>query len=417
MTYESTKRIKSIVNAIKSKTGVDGLTLTSGIQTLLDGYAGGANAVTSSPSSGVVAFESAENLSALLTAINQATGYNDTNLTDAVQRLCDNYEGGKKLYSFGAVSDLHVQYDTGVEDMERAFAYLDERVPFTCVCGDLVAWASRANMIQYRDLKFNSDGSQRWNMGIYEVAGNHESYPAEGIAETVNHSLFEECTGDTMYYSFEYGEDLFIMLSIDTDSPLVVFPSGALQWLESTLEVNRNRRCFVFQHIHDWGDPTADPSHHYSNVLYENYYGSDEGNTFARLMEHYKNAIWFHGHTHLSLGSDRDGSLPIGQEKGYKSVHIPSLVAPRYYDKATNSVENYYYNENGIKIYGGAHAEGYIVDVYENKIVLRGIDFAVHYYNADWSSRYEVEPMADHVYTMDTTLLTIPADSFVDEPT
>ena len=50
---------------------------------------------------------------------------------------------------------------------------------------------------------------------------------------------------------------------------------------------------------------------------------------------------------------------------------------------------------------GAILAEGYIVDVYENKIVLRGINFA------SGANKDEVTPFTDEIYAVDTTLQTL----------
>ena len=126
--------------------------------------------------------------------------------------------------------------------------------------------------------------------------------------------------------------------------------------------------------------------------------------------------------SHLSVDSaldadgyktDNDAYSPISTELGYKSVHIPSLQGVRYYDPTGNELIDYYLSVgNSGNVYptqGGQHAEGYIVDVYNDKIVLRTIDFAVLYYEADWTPRYEVEPIEDKVFELDTDILPVDA--------
>jgi hypothetical protein len=73
-----------------------------------------------------------------------------------------------------------------------------------------------------------------------------------------------------------------------------------------------------------------------------------------------------------------------------------------------------YYGTDGnvYQTQGGAHAEGYIIDVYDNKIVMRGIDFAVLNYTADWTAYYTVEPMANKVYTLNTSIQTVEAGTY-----
>ena len=123
--------------------------------------------------------------------------------------------------------------------------------------------------------------------------------------------------------------------------------------------------------------------------------GGTSGAEFLRIIRQYKNTIWFHGHTHLTFGAEK---YPVNEELGYRSVHIPSLSGPRFYNAETNALENYYFDEHGNKIWGSLLAEGYIVDVYESKIVLRGINFAAG------TNKNEVSAFPDEVYVLDTTL-------------
>ena len=303
-----------------------------------------------------------------------------------------NDEADEILYSFGLLSDIHIQYDTATDDFRRALTYLKDKVPFTCVCGDLVSYATAENMAEYKEyVEAYAD-----RMPLFECAGNHDTYDfvdGEVKAKTLTDEMLTRwinATGkENPNYSFEYGDDVFIFLSIKSDNPDDMFVDGGLQWLEKTLKDNRNKRCFVFQHIHDPEDSTADPSHAYSDVL-----NGISGREFLRLIKNYENTVWFHGHTHLTFQGEYS---PINEELGYRSVHIPSLASPRFYDEKLNVLENFYFDENNRKIWGALHSEGYIVDIYADKIVLKGINFA------SGDSRSKVELLDNKVFTLDTT--------------
>ena len=74
------------------------------------------------------------------------------------------------------------------------------------------------------------------------------------------------------------------------------------------------------------------------------------------------------------------------------SVHVPSISVPR---GPVSSV-----NLNRVELY--AESEGYVVDVYENGIHLRGRDFV----------KGEFLPIAS--YWLDTTLQTVTAGTYTD---
>lgn len=378
----TTNAIKQIISAINVKLGAKTINLASGVKILCNGFSA-AKGSTYSQISTDSRIASCRRIAEILDGANKVTGYKDSTVTAAVQRLCDGYAEDMPLYSFGVLSDLHIQYETGLADFQRALTYLKTRVPFTCVCGDLVSFASAENMAQYKSYVDAYAG----DMPLYECAGNHETYPALGVGGTLDETLWKNTTGKDPYYSFEHNGDLFLFLSLKNER---TFTDGGLTWLESTLEANKDKRCFVFQHLHDPEDDTADPSHKYSDML-----GGEQGQAFLALMRKYKNTVWFHGHTHLTLGAER---YPVSEGLGYRSVHVPSLSGPRFYDKELDILENYYYDEYGNQIWGSVLAEGYIVDVYEDKIVLRGMNFAAG------SSMDEVEAFAEEVYVMDTTI-------------
>ena len=78
---------------------------------------------------------------------------------------------GEKLYSFGALSDVHIGYDTAVGDFQRALAYLTD-VAFICICGDLTGDGSDTQLAQYKALADTA------SVPVYAIAGNHEGMVA-----------------------------------------------------------------------------------------------------------------------------------------------------------------------------------------------------------------------------------------------
>lgn len=286
----------------------------------------------------------------------------------------------KKLYSFGALSDVHLgkaEDENEQEDFRRALEYLNnsEDVVFTCVCGDLTDSASSANLSEFKS--YIDQYSP--NTPVYAVTGNHDAW--NGNIE----SIIATYTGHPLYYSFTHGDDVFIMVGIKNDTD--VFTTAELQWLYETLEANRNKRCFVFQHalrFDGCGNPYADVTPTYDMLT------KTTGTVFKSLMSHYKNVVWFHGHSHTAFDSQEDNDLANYDKKfGIHSVHIPSLSVPREYE-ASAYVAKY------------SESEGYLVDVYENGIHLRGRDFV----------KGEFLPIAS--YWLDTTLVEIPAGTYTD---
>ncbi len=405
VTPKSDARLRALMQAADVKTGARHLSFSAAVQDLCDGYPGAMTASVAEAAgnseeeatadTGAVALECGGRLRAILEAVNAHTGASDPTLTEAVQRLCDGYEGEVPLYSFAALSDLHMQYETGRADLERALTYLRDRVAFTCVCGDLVAWAGEGTvsaygtkdyMEQYRLCVEQFAG----DMPVYECAGNHESYPAYQQSGSVDADVWTATTGKPLYYAITQGEDVFLFVSLRSDRQSDPFPEGALEWLEEELEAHREQRCFVFQHCPEQADKAADPLGVYATIL-----NGAPGQAFVALMKRYPRVVWFHGHTHLTL---EEASDPVSDRDvlGYRSVHIPSLASVRFYDPSDPTQLPDYDYDGSNKIWGSQYAEGYIVDVYPRKIVLRGINFAAG------DDRTQVEAMAGEVYALTT---------------
>lgn len=308
----------------------------------------------------------------------------------------------KKLYSFLAIADIHMGKDEDTneqEDLRTALTYAveEEKVAFSLLNGDLTDSGTAA---QFSELKSYLD-SYSPNTPVYAIAGNHDA-PSNDNTVTEESSIvglgFDELrpyTGQGLYYSFTHGNDVYIMVGEWAWSYKWPFSIVEMQWLYDTLEANRNKRCFVCQHLLSFDGsgnpyqgltPTTDilgceNTSRFSNV---------PGRIFLSLMRHYKNCIWFHGHSHTAFECQEDNPMAnYDQYYGIHSVHIPSLAVTREY-------------ENSAYVQKYSESEGYVVDVYENGIHLRGRDFV----------KGEFLPISS--YWLDTTLQTIPAGTYTD---
>lgn len=296
----------------------------------------------------------------------------------------------QKLYSFGALSDVHIVYDTATDDFQRALNYLnnDEDVAFTCICGDLTDDGTESQLAQYKAIVDTYSPDTH----VYAIAGNHENYVS------TSRNFLQQYTNQPLYYSFTYGDDVFIMCGIvsgsegyffENDTTIYPNPEVQLQWLYETLEENRNKRCFLFQHIlAAEGSGDALNLYPYSK-LRDNY---NESKAFINLLKHYRNVIFFHGHSHMKYYLQKyNDNANYDNVFGCHSIHIPSLAVPRDVNSSGTGYETIY-----------ADSEGYVVDVYENGIHLRGRDFV----------KGEFLPIAS--YWLDTTLKTVEANTFTD---
>lgn len=313
--------------------------------------------------------------------------YNDQEKRVGVVKLAGLAKAkGEKLYSFGAISDVHLSVADSESDFIRALKYLDaSTVDFTCICGDLTNNGNATQLARYKELV---DANAK--VPIYAIAGNHDTYAYNDGIE----SQIATYTGNPLYYSFTHGNDVFIMLGIKSEGAL--FTDEELNWFAETLEANQNKRCFVFQHCFTGYETT--PTCGNANGMYHSYCWSGDGQAqlteFKRLLSQYKNTVFFHGHSHLKFRLQEGCDYAnLDESEGFKSVHIPSISRPRQEDGA---------DDNTSPDYDDSGSEGYLVDVYENGIHLRGRDFV----------KGSFLPIAS--YWLDTALQTIPAGAYTD---
>lgn len=288
---------------------------------------------------------------------------------------------GAKQYSFGALSDVHYQYDTGANDFHRALTYLNdtEDVDFVCICGDLTVNGTDAELLQYK----TAVDTYSPDTPVYAVFGNHDTY--QGLYNST-----ETYTGQPLCYTLTQGDDVFIMMGIISGysgDVGTLFTQAMLQWLYEQLEANRNKRCFLFQHV-----LSQKGSGDVLSIYPHTKLSGAEATVFESLLSHYPNTIFFHGHSHMRFELQEYGETAnYDNVFGCHSVHIPSLAIPRDVDTAGTSYENIY-----------AASEGYVVDVYKTGIHLRGRDFVAG----------EFLPIAS--YWLDTTLQTVAAGTYTD---
>lgn len=292
---------------------------------------------------------------------------------------------GAKLYSFGALSDVHVSANvaTSEADFRKALTYFQdtENVNFVCIAGDLTQSSATAEW----ELYARCVAEESENTPVYPIGGNHDAY-GSGLTD----ALFRQYTGYGTFYNFTQGNDVFIMLSSGAypskSGNIPPFYTSGLQQLYNTLEANRNKRCFVFQHYFMVGY-AGDPTDAYGSTTI---FGTQQ-TVIQSLMSHYPNSIWFHGHSHHMFESQsvHDKST-YDNDFGCHSIHIPSCAVPK---RVTSS---------GVSTETIAGSQGFVVDVYNNAIVLRGRDFVANDY----------VPLG--VYCLDTTLKTVAAGTYTD---
>ena len=301
---------------------------------------------------------------------------------------------GEKLYSFGLIGDMHIGssgHDGYLNDALSLFER--EKCEFCTHAGDMtnegfyLSETSDISVAQFAGYKSVIDNHP--NLPVYGICGNHESYYERSIVENLDKLV--DYTGTPLYYTVSsnaevtptsnggniynpyVGNDVFIFIGQPSGTPLAI--DGAyksvwiaeLDWLEATLEANKDKRCFVYEHL-TLSDDAGNPKDIHNAFWNE---GDLEGRLFD-ILRNYNNAIVIHGHSHLDLSEQLNFPHANYTDKnGFKSIHAGAPCGGRI---TKNGVLQ---KDEGVNGCGSpAKRCGYIVDVYANHIVLKGYYFA-----------------------------------------
>lgn len=316
-------------------------------------------------------------------------------------KLWNNGNYGEHLYSVELLSDVHYQYESGSEDWQRAFTFgrNRENVSAICIAGDLTDNGSQKSIDEWKSAR----DSVRGDTPIYSCNGNHEVYGTYSIMvgnpNVLRPYLDSDASGNDLPYFYKViNDDVYAFVASFDNQQIAskdntMFTEAQLIWLENLLETYRNQRVFLFQHIFPYQttqvqvDYFGNANNVYTLNLWQKSGASMPDRVkFIQLMEHYKNVIWFSGHSHLKwyLQEVNHADNYFRYKNGARFIHLPSLTVPR--DIEGSAITEYIY----------ADSEGALMDVYPNCVIIRGRNFVDEKYLGIAS------------YLLDTTPIIIP---------
>ncbi len=271
----------------------------------------------------------------------------------------NNLNFGNKLYTFGMMSDVHIDVETSESDFATAFDYYYNTCGalFSCISGDVTNGGTEA---QFKKVKAVIDAHSA-NNRVYATNGNHENYNT-----SFSDKLWETYIGNPRDYAFVQGNDAFVFLALRNNSASM-FTNTQMTWLEQQLEKFKTCRIFLFTHCFINGTGNGN----YNNLYPVNWLTTTntQGRWLLNLLKANTNVLLFTGHSHLKfITQELDGRVTIcnsvdGVKTGYL-VHIPSITIPRDILNGS-SITDYLY----------AQSEGVVIDVYEKGILYRGRNF------------------------------------------
>lgn len=270
-----------------------------------------------------------------------------------------------KKYSFGLLSDIHISGDSlndkaeSVSDLNRAMDYFQnvENTEMVIISGDITQSGLMSDMQKFREIV------DSYTIPVHCCRGNHDTYNDCTIE---NYTKYIDSNG--LYYEMIYKDDIYLFLGLAMEDIANPFPDYGLDWLEQKLETYKNKRVFLIQHI--FIEPTGNPGNLY--MFNEGLLNTEGTNAkrFIQLMKKYRNVIFFSGHSHFDFSLERlnpRANVSKRTDSLCHRVHTPSGSRPRQADGDNPTSSDVYTNYAG--------SQGYVVDVYDDYIVLKGFDF------------------------------------------
>ena len=301
------------------------------------------------------------------------------------------------LYTFGLLSDTHIDDDGTDEaysksDLTNAISFLENAgADFIAYCGDMT---NNGRVYDYPALKTCLQSSTVPN---YCVRGNHD---ANSLTDG-----YTDATGCEDDYIVTQGNDLLIFISCnDTNHDTGGLTTAKLDWLEHLLQTTTDKRVFLFYHyfvdgtsgngtgVYPWG--TLKPS----NAI---------ALRFINMVKQYPNLIYCSGHSHMRFSiQDQDANANYYHNNGEcYYIHTPSCAKPRYPDSSSGS---------GVSDYNEG-SEGYLVQVYADKVVFNPIDFITSEYLTKYNYTANVSQGSNTAitYTITNDLTGVTSDNSV----
>ena len=297
---------------------------------------------------------------------------------------------GERLYRFGVLSDVHNetdQADGNQSDIRNALNFFNQKedIEFTCITGDLTQTSySNGNLATEMALYQANLSAISNSTPVYPTTGNHDCPQSSDIDIDTFKSyagISDLFTSDAVY-SYEVTKthqtsagttvtDHFLFLGMKRyNFTSSTYLDADITWLGNKLEAYKNDRCFVFTHMF-FPDAAGNFREIYPSG---NWLSGTQLANLKNLRNNYPRSIWFSGHSHwkwyLQAGEADANIWPtsnVGRTTAW-TVHLPSCASP-----IDSSICNPELSSTRVSMAG--QSEGAIVDVYEDHIDIRAIEF------------------------------------------
>ena len=268
----------------------------------------------------------------------------------------------QKLYSIGLLSDIHIDVTDdktySESDFQKALEhFVSKNISAICCAGDIVEDGTQGEVTRFLEIK----SQYASEIPMYISRGNHD------CRDICLSSWTTDISPNGVSFEINHNNDIFLFLGMNAEDFNNAFSSSDIEWLTEKLETYKNQRVFLFEHVYI--GKTGDIHDLYNNGLHKN--TDTTSLAFRNLVAKYRNVILFTGHSHLEFILQRLGDNANCAQRTDSlchRVHIPSCAKPRANDEDTEDIAANTYKRNG-------SSEGYIMDVYDDFIILKGINF------------------------------------------
>lgn len=309
-------------------------------------------------------------------------------------KLADN---GKKLYTFGALSDVHFNRynfsltgDDACLTFPNALNFLEKMgVSVVGISGDISADGERDAFEKFNRI------TSAYDFPVYTCTGNHDvsdDFTLANWQELMNTGVYGETKKDGVkavaengldfvYAPEEANGDVFIFLSQYrwdyNSSESRILTDEQLNWLEAQFETYKDTTVYLFFHTFlnnpvegenpamGEGNLENNKGHSYDLPFTE---GCPDEVRFEEMMDKYENVIFFNGHSHWAYDmQELNPNLNIADYGGEYAtmIHVSSVSSPRRTKANLDDTTEHYMRSS----------EGMVATVYEDCIVFTACEF------------------------------------------
>ena len=308
-------------------------------------------------------------------------------------------DNGAPLYTFGSISDVHFNRynrsltgDDAVITFRQALDfYAANGVSLVAHSGDICTNGEEDSL-----RKFNRIAGQ-YAFPVYSCTGNHDvgDGPIQDLwVKYINPDVYADPARadvtlapngwDFVYHPESLHGDVFVFFNQqnwDYNKPTSRLVTDAqLDWLAEVFEQYKNTRVYLYFHTF-MADDANNPQVGEGNLVndagetYDLVYtvGTPDEVRLRALLKQYKNVIFFNGHSHWAFECCKlNPQLNVTSYGGTWAtlVHNSSVSSPR--TVGPNDKKRTELNMRS--------SQGYLVQVYDDRIVLTGVEF--------WGTRF-----------------------------